>query len=113
MVTSPNWMAPFHIARATAGPRARLSSGPAHGWADRLRMISRPCKPTASRDQPEPSTQDDESVQVAPARPRHAELDPMGADGREGRDVDDRAAEAGRPTEADEPLVDPVHVDAG
>src|SRR6266571_5341981 len=25
IVTSPNWMAPFHIARATAHPHARLS----------------------------------------------------------------------------------------
>src|SRR3954466_10114413 len=27
MVTSPNWMAPFHIARATAGPRAVVCAG--------------------------------------------------------------------------------------
>src|SRR6266705_2650821 len=61
MVTSPNWMAPFHIARATAGPRAVVDGPPARAerpgphdsatlqWVlaapDRRSAGRRPCRP--------------------------------------------------------------------
>src|SRR2546423_13465490 len=63
MVTSPNWMAPFHIARATAGPHAELVRARHQAGRDRVRMISRAGNPTASRDRAPGSTENDERVE--------------------------------------------------
>src|SRR4029079_18563253 len=112
MVTSPNWMAPFHSARATAGPRTSPSNlaVPARGH-DRLRMISRGRNPPASRERAPMSTQDDERVHVDPSVPGRTNLDRVRADGREElREADDPAHSRGG-AEGDRPVVGAVDVD--
>src|SRR6185436_19057734 len=111
MVTSPNWMAPFHIARATAGPRSVLRPGRRASGRDRLRMISRACNPTASRGRARMSTQDDESVQVHAARRSDPKLDRVRSACGPGRREHDLAALAGRGPEVHGPAVDAVDVD--
>src|SRR5512147_795493 len=111
MVTSPNWMAPFHIARATAGPRAgscraggqAVSLGPG-----RVRTIARTGNHAASRQRARASPEDDERVQVDPAGSGRAELDRVRAERRErGREEED-ALVVDRRAEADRGPVDAV-----
>src|SRR4051794_41957315 len=111
MVTSPNWMAPFHIARATADPRAGLVQvGPRTG--DRFRMISRGGKPTASRGRAVASTTDDEGVDVEPAATvAHSDLDPVRADRAPRRDVQHPAVHRPGRLLAHRGPVDTVQVD--
>src|SRR5436190_6555125 len=97
MVTSPNWMAPFHIARATAAPRA----GPPVEDGQPARMIAPSGKPSVSQDRPPPSTKDDEGVQVDAAVAGRAELDRVGPEGGERHGVHHDPARAGARPEAD------------
>src|SRR6476469_4356680 len=96
MVTSPNWMAPFHIARATAGPRSVLRADWRASGRDRLRMISRARNPTASHDLARRSTKDDEAVEVDAAACSDPKLDRVRAGRRPGRREHHLAALAGR-----------------
>src|SRR5256885_7709144 len=111
MVTSPNWMAPFHIARATAGPRAvaeRSWRAFRHG---RVRMITRARNVPASQVRVGPSTEDDERVDVDPPVPAEADLDRVRGDLREcGRPGDDTTPVHGS-AQADRGPVDAVDVD--
>src|SRR6185436_7909958 len=113
MVTSPNWMAPFHIARATAGPRSVLRPGRRASGRDRLRMISRACNPTALCDRARMSTKDDESVQVDAAGRSDPKLDRVCAGRSPGGGEHDAPARAGRSPEVDGPAVDAVDIDGG
>src|SRR5215210_1779947 len=101
MVTSPNWMAPFHIARATAGPqydqragRSEIAEGPA---PHHTRAGNR----SASRALVRPSTEDDERVDVDPAVAAQPDVDRVRAEGRECPGVHHHAALAGARLEAD------------
>src|SRR4051794_470678 len=110
MVTSPNWMTPFHIARATADPRSVLRPGRRASGRDRLRMISRACKRTALRRRARMSTKDDEGVHVDAAGRSDAQLDRMRAErGPRGREHDAPALAGGGP-EIDDPAIDAVDV---
>src|SRR3954447_20645417 len=117
MVTSPNWMAPFHIARATADPRAVVCTGSSvrrawPGRTDRVRTIARTGNHSASRRAAGASPEDDERVQVDPARAVRTQLDRVRPEGREARRVhDDPLAVAAR-LEADRRLECAVDIDA-
>src|SRR3954468_17216857 len=116
MVTSPNWMAPFHIARATAGPRAFVCAGSSvrrawPGRTDRVRTIARTRNHPASRRAVAPSPEDDERVQVDPAGAARAELDRMGRERAERRRVEDDPAMVHARAEADRRAVDAVDPD--
>src|SRR3954454_8642845 len=113
MVTSPNWMAPFHIARATAGPRAVVgrvaTGGPSRPGPHDTRL----CNRSASRRPAAASTEDDERIEVDAAGAGEAELDGVCREGRERRRIQDDPAVAPDAAEADRGPVPPVDVDRG
>src|SRR3954463_15951006 len=123
MVTSPNWMAPFHIARATVIPRERPSfpGEPAVTIAPKRKGSCRAgawgrCRGVAVRlgaaGRGLPADEDPVDVDPRPgARADHPELERPHGGGREGLRPDDSAARGDLRVEGHRPLVDAVDVD--